>query len=144
MEQRVNVHHSIQIVEMESVSIINTVETANVIMVKLLEHVHRNALVDVETGYVVQWNTVETVQAIVSLVQLQMYAETALVIVLKIQQLVHKIVEIDAEMQNVILEKPVAIVLMTVDYAKPIAVIQRVIHGKTVNLVPMIVVYAPL
>jgi hypothetical protein len=70
---------------MESVSITSTVETANVITVKLLEPVHRNALNNVETGYVVQWNTVETVQAIASLVQLQMYAETALVIVLKTQ-----------------------------------------------------------
>ena len=52
--------------------------------------------------------------------------------------------EIDAEMENVILEKPVAIAVKTVDYAKPIAVIQRVIHGKTVNLVPMIVVYVLL
>ena len=83
MEQRVNVRHNIQIVEMESANTINTVETAYVIMVKLLEPAHRNALNGVEILYVVQWNIVETVQAIASPVQLQMSVETVPVIVLK-------------------------------------------------------------
>ena len=52
--------------------------------------------------------------------------------------------EIDAEMENVILEKPVVIAVKTVDYVKPTAEIELAIPGKTVNLVLMIVVYVQL
>ena len=75
MDLHVNVHHSIQIVEMENVNITSSVETVSAIMVKLSQHAHKNARNVVGMVCVVQWKPVIIVLEIVALVKLKMYVE---------------------------------------------------------------------
>jgi len=66
MVYHVYVRHNMLIVAMEYVSTINTVAMANVIMAKLLQHVHKNVQNAAVMVCVVQWNIVIIVQMIVA------------------------------------------------------------------------------
>ncbi len=65
MVLHVNVRHNTSIVEMGNVSTINIVGTANVITVKTLKHVPKNAKNVVGMGSVVPWKTARIVEVIV-------------------------------------------------------------------------------
>jgi hypothetical protein len=107
---------------MENVNIINSVETVSAIMVKLSQHAHKNARNVVGMVYVVLWNIVIIVLAIVASAPKCLGVEMELVIILKIVQVVQVIVahvlQLNiVEIMFVIMVKPVIHVEQTALHA---------------------------
>jgi hypothetical protein len=113
------------IVEMGNVSTINIVGTANVITVKTLKHVRKNAKNVVGMGSVVPWKPVRIVEVIVDPVLQIHTVGTLCVMVLKLVILVLGIVEDAIQIVGMVrarirLGKPARLVLTIADPALPL------------------------